>query len=88
MNHEGPRKPNLHPSRRAGNGLPTALDGRDVVTVMALACSLAWFCHAAVAEARFIPSLSMAPTLTIGDRLVIEKVSYHLRRPRYGEIVV
>lgn len=30
----------------------------------------------------------MAPTLTIGDRLVIEKVSYHLRRPRYGEIVV
>ena len=68
--------------------MPAPLDGRDVLTVLALACSLAWFCHAAVAEARFIPSLSMAPTLTIGDRLVIEKVSYHLRRPRYGEIVV
>lgn len=88
MNKKSPFKSTLNSGRRKDSPFEHQLDGRDLVTVLALACSLAWFCHAAVAEARFIPSLSMAPTLAIGDRLVIEKVSYHLRRPRYGEIVV
>jgi signal peptidase I len=42
-----------------------------------------------LAEARFIPSSSMEPTLQIGDRLLVEKVSGHLKRPiRRGEIIV
>ena len=41
-----------------------------------------------VAEARYIPSGSMLPTLQINDRLVIEKLSYLRRSPRHGEIVV
>lgn len=61
---------------------------RDAGTVGVLAVVLATVCHALVAEARFIPSLSMAPTLAIGDRLVIEKVTYHLHAPRRGDIVV
>lgn len=67
---------------------PSAFGLRDAFTIAALAVGLATFCHAVVAEARFIPSLSMAPTLDIGDRLVIEKVSYHLHSPRRGDIVV
>jgi signal peptidase I len=41
-----------------------------------------------VAEARYIPSSSMEPTLQINDRLIVEKVSYHLTNPQRGDIVV
>nr|WP_040697098.1 signal peptidase I [Nodosilinea nodulosa] len=41
-----------------------------------------------VAEARYIPSGSMEPTLQINDRLVIEKISYHLNPPEHGDIIV
>lgn len=41
-----------------------------------------------VAEARYIPSGSMEPTLEINDRLVVEKISYHLNPPERGDIIV
>ena len=44
--------------------------------------------RACVAEARFIPSESMLPTLEIDDRLIIEKISYRLRKPERGDVVV
>ena len=44
--------------------------------------------RACVAEARYIPSESMLPTLEINDRLIIEKISYRLRKPERGDVVV
>ncbi|MGL5083596.1 MAG: signal peptidase I [Microcoleaceae cyanobacterium] len=41
-----------------------------------------------IAEPRYIPSDSMVPTLEIGDRLLVEKVSYHWHSPQQGDVIV
>jgi signal peptidase I len=41
-----------------------------------------------VAEARYMPSGSMEPTLQINDRLVINKVAYYFDAPKRGNIIV
>ena len=52
------------------------------------AAILAFGIRSCVAEARFIPSESMLPTLEIDDRLIIEKISYRFRKPERGDVVV
>jgi signal peptidase I len=41
-----------------------------------------------VAEARYIPSGSMLPTLEINDRLIIDKLGYKFSDPERGDVVV
>jgi signal peptidase I len=41
-----------------------------------------------VAEARYIPSGSMEPTLQVNDRLVIDKLTYDWNEPHRGDMVV
>ncbi len=41
-----------------------------------------------VVQTFFIPSASMEPTLMIGDRILVDKVSYHLHGVHRGDIVV
>lgn len=41
-----------------------------------------------VAEARYIPSGSMLPTLQINDRLIIDKWSYRFQEPQRGDLIV
>ncbi len=65
-----------------------SLGRRDNVVTIVLALILAFGIRTFVAEARWIPSESMLPTLEVGDRLVIEKVSYRFGKPQRGDIVV
>jgi signal peptidase I len=58
------------------------------VQLLVVALILALLLRTFVAEPRFIPSDSMVPTLRVGDRLVIEKLSYHFHPPQRGDIVV
>jgi signal peptidase I len=68
---------------------PTFWQGqRENIRILAIALLIAVVMRIFVAEPRFIPSNSMEPTLQIGDRLLVEKISYHLHPPRPGDIVV
>ena len=60
----------------------------EVFKTLVSAAILAFGIRACVAEARYIPSESMLPTLEINDRLIIEKISYHFRKPKRGDVVV
>ncbi len=57
---------------------------QTVIVAILLAVGVRWL----VAEPRYIPSSSMEPTLQIDDRLIIEKLSYRVRKPERGEIIV
>lgn len=57
-----------------------------VVLVIALAVALC--VRAFVIQTFFIPSASMEPTLMIGDRILVDKLSYHLHAVHRGDIVV
>lgn len=63
---------------------PRYEDARTFAASFAFALAVRW----AVVEPRYIPSLSMAPTLDVGDQLLVEKVSKWARPPRRGEVVV
>ena len=60
----------------------------ELAKTLISAAILAFGIRSCVAEARFIPSESMLPTLEIDDRLIIEKISYRFRKPERGDVVV
>ncbi|HEY9616331.1 MAG TPA: signal peptidase I [Microcoleaceae cyanobacterium] len=60
----------------------------DNIQILVIALILAVLIRVFVAEPRFIPSDSMVPTLAVGDRLVVEKISYSLHPPQFGDIIV
>ncbi|HMW88982.1 MAG TPA: signal peptidase I [Candidatus Obscuribacter sp.] len=56
-----------------------------IVVTLALLIAIRW----GIAEARYIPSSSMEPTLQINDRLIVEKISGHLgKKIERGDILV
>ena len=66
---------------------PLPLAARDVVVVV-VALVVALLLRTFVVQTFFIPSGSMEPTLQIGDRILVNKLSYHLHGVDRGDIVV
>ena len=77
-NQESPSKP---PQSAKGYVL-------EAIEILVIAVAIAFGIRTFVAEARYIPSGSMLPTLKIDDRLMVEKLTYHFRSPERGDVVV
>lgn len=61
---------------------------QENLQLLVIALCLALLIRTFVAEPRYIPSDSMLPTLQMGDRVVVEKISYRFQPPETGDIVV
>ena len=61
---------------------------RELVVVAVVAVGVAVLLRLFVVQTYFIPSLSMYPTLNMGDRIVVNKLSYDLHGVQRGDIVV
>ena len=58
------------------------------ILVVVGAVAVALLIKTFVMQAFFIPSESMKPTLEIGDRVLVNKLSYHLHDVVRGDIIV
>ncbi len=61
---------------------------REILVTIVPALLIALLIHLFVAQATRVESYSMEPTLFEENRLIIDKISYRLRLPERGEIVV
>ena len=88
------RPPDIDAHTRADlrSGGPTrkrSLAGQiEMWGLVIVALLLAFVIKTFLVQAFYIPSGSMIPTLEIGDRVLVEKVSYRLREPERGEVIV
>ncbi len=80
-------------------GVPTAPDApaanprptrwiKEAIIVVVVAVLVAILLRTFVVQTFFIPSGSMEPTLQVGDRILVNKLSYHLHGVDRGDIVV
>jgi len=60
----------------------------EVVVIVAAAFVLALLIQQFVIKPYVIPSPSMEPTLVEGDRVLVNRLSYHFREPERGDIIV
>ncbi|MEM9770398.1 MAG: signal peptidase I [Cyanobacteria bacterium P01_D01_bin.73] len=60
----------------------------EAVKTIGLSVVLALGIRTYIAEARYIPSESMLPTLEVNDRLIVEKLGYRFGPPKRGDVVV
>ena len=60
----------------------------ELIGVVVVAILVAFLLRTFVVATYSIPSGSMEPTLKVGDRIVVDKLSYHLHGVDHGNIVV
>ncbi len=62
--------------------------GLDLVVLVLAIVVITTLLRTLVAQAFYIPSLSMSPQLAVEDRIVVSKLSYRLHDVRRGDVVV
>ncbi len=76
-------------ARQEARGEPTALRSMvEWVAVIVGALAVAMLIKTFLFQAFYIPSDSMVPTLDVGDRVLVNKLSYDAHDVRRGDIVV
>lgn len=60
----------------------------EIVVLFIIALVIAIYAQTFVVKAYEIPSPSMEPTLEVGDKILVDRASYHFRIPRRGEVIV
>ena len=61
---------------------------KELPVLIALALGIALLIKAFLVQAFYIPSASMEPTLTRGDRVLVNKLSYRFGEPDRGDVIV
>jgi signal peptidase I len=61
---------------------------KELPVLVVIAFVIALLIKTFLLQAFYIPSGSMEPTLNIGDRVLVEKVSYRFGEPERGDVVV
>jgi signal peptidase I len=86
----GPVTPSRGPKHRRRRGARRSRRRLIVewVVILAVAAGLALLVRAYVAQTFYVPSGSMEPTLQVGDRILVDKLSYHLHGVGRGDIIV
>lgn len=60
----------------------------EIPVLLAGALLMAFVIKSFLVQVYYIPSESMVPALEVGDRVLVEKISFRFRDPRRGEIIV
>ena len=60
----------------------------ETIRIFVVALAIAFFLRAFIVEPRFIPSGSMEPTLQVGDRILVDKISQQWQEPQRGDILI
>ena len=61
---------------------------RELGVLVVIALALTFVVRLLVAQAFYIPSGSMEPTLQVGDRVLVDKIAYRLGEVHRGDVVV
>lgn len=61
---------------------------REILIILVIAALVAVLIQSFFIKAFIIPSSSMSPTLQIGDRVMVDRLTYYFRKPRRGDVIV
>jgi len=60
----------------------------EALKIIVFAFVISWGLRATVVDARVVPTPSMLPTIQVGDRLLVDKISYRFTDINRGDVVV